>query len=215
MIATCVNAREVVLREGDIALVDASDFEKVIAHSWRLSSIEDGPYAVTTIKSKNIRMHRMILGCSLSESAHIDHVDGNGLNNCRSNLRLATPRQNAWNRRLSARNLSSRFKSVRLKSTGKWEVRVRTESKCWCGTFDHEEHAARAYDVVASAWFGEFACLNFPSEIELSREIVRAVFRRQRSKPSQTDGVLFQHVPSLDELATESQHLALGIGGGR
>lgn len=183
------SVRCISLREGAVAHVDAGDFDLVSSHKWRLS--DGGRYAITTVKSKNISMHRMLLGLTLLESAHIDHIDGNGLNNVRSNLRAATAQNNAWNRRLSVRNKTSRFKAVSLRHTGAWAVRVRTESKCWYGTFQTEELAARAYDVVAVAWFGEFANLNFPGDIEQSRNLVRAAFKRFRVRKSRLDDVIF------------------------
>jgi len=188
------SVREIRLREGVVAYVNACDYDIISRHKWRMS--EHGSYAVTTVKSKNIRMHRMILGLTVTDLCHVDHVDGNGLNNCRSNLRVADAQKNAWNRRLSVRNVSSQYKAVGRKNTGKWEVRVRSGERCWCGSFESEELAARAYDVVAVAWFGEFANLNFPGDIEQSRTLVRESFKRFRVRKSRLDDVIFADVTS-------------------
>ena len=178
---------------GADAHVDSSDYELISKHKWQLT---DGGYARTTIKSKNVFMHRMVLGLTRAEAPHIDHIDGNGLNNRRANLRAADAQKNAWNRRLSVRNKTSQYKAVTLRHSGAWSVRVRTESRCWYGSFKTEELAARAYDVVAVAWFGEFANLNFPGEIEQSRILVREAFKRFRVRNSRLDDAIFADVTS-------------------
>jgi hypothetical protein len=89
----------------------------------------------------------------------VDHRNHNGLDNRRSNLRLATGHQNQGNRR--PQGGSPRFKGVYL-SRSKWVAQIRFGgSKRYLGRFTVEEDAARAYDAAARLIFGEFACTNF------------------------------------------------------
>jgi hypothetical protein len=172
-------------------VIDSADGELVSAYRWRANV---GGYAITTMHRRNLTMHRMLLGLTTAEAPHIDHIDGDGLNNRRSNLRAADAQKNAWNRRLSVRNKSSQFKAVSFRNTGLWNVRVRSGEKCWCGSFQTEELAARAYDVVASQWFGEFARLNFPGELAESQQMVAACFQRRRVRTSRLDDSIVRHV---------------------
>lgn len=105
-------------------------------------------------------MHRLIAGASPDE--FVDHVDGNGLNNCRANLRVATKQENSRNRAASASNPSG-FKGV---TWNKQDRRFRAKTMLggryyYLGSFTTAEAAARAYDTFAKEHHGEFARLNF------------------------------------------------------
>jgi hypothetical protein len=123
--------------------------------------------------------------------AIIDHRDGNGLNNTRHNLRLATLTQNQCNRR-KTEGLTSPFKGVSRCKTGKWRCSISMNNAAhrWSCVFTLEETAARAYDVKATEWFGEFARLNFPTELEASRQIVAHAIANNRHTALTEDLVL-------------------------
>lgn len=105
-------------------------------------------------------MHILLMGRKL-----VDHIDGCGLNNTRSNLRLATAGQNQANRRIAARNAAG-FKGV-VAHRGRWRAQINTNrTRVRLGLFDSREEAARAYDDAARAAWGEFACVNFPQGAE-------------------------------------------------
>lgn len=105
-------------------------------------------------------MHRIILGITDSKII-IDHIDHNGLNNQRHNLRICTYSQNACNRN-PYRNTSSKYKGVTFyKKTGKWRSVIRYNKKTYSiGSFDTEIEAAIAYNKKAIVMFGNFAGLN-------------------------------------------------------
>jgi hypothetical protein len=146
------------------AIVDADDYEHLAKYKWYCE--QDGNTFYTFRregrKRKRVSMHRQILHAP--KGLLVDHIDGNGLNNRKSNLRLCSPAQNARNKR-PAPNCSSRYKGVTWhKYHKKWHVRIFKSGKStYLGSFDDEIEAAVAYDRKAAELFGEFAYLNFPT----------------------------------------------------
>ena len=145
-----------VVDEADYGLVEA-------AGPWHLSICDGKWYARRPVRGGDgsVRwqgMHTFLTGWPL-----VDHIDGDGLNNRRSNLRPATPSQNNANRRKSRQNTSG-FKGVSYyHRTSRWRAYVGVDGKAiHLGYFDTAIDAARAYDAAALEHFGEFARINFP-----------------------------------------------------
>jgi len=155
---------EIELSQGLVALVDASDYALVRDRRWYAARRKQTFYAVRHSSGpgpKLLYMHRVILPTAGS----VDHINGNGLDNRRANLRPANGAQNAQNsRKRRAGTSSSRYKGVSLKkSTGRWAANIgHGYRQVFLGYFDREEDAAQAYDEAARDLFGEFARLNFP-----------------------------------------------------
>lgn len=131
-------------------IVDAADVELVGGQTWRLmrSGGRNG-YAQFRAAGRTVLMHRVLLGLDGMSESYADHIDGNGLNNCRGNLRVVTAAENRQN--LPSRPASSsRFRGVWFdRRSGKWRAEARLNGiKHALGSFATEEEAARA----ASAW---------------------------------------------------------------
>jgi hypothetical protein len=152
--------RMIAVGDGCYAYVDAADYEWLDQYRWGLSN---GYAARRDVNNKIIYMHRLIL--PPPPRMLVDHIDGNKANNCRSNLRIATRTQNMQNRP-KHRSSSSRFKGIHYSRwSHKWYATCRYAGQCHRSAyFDTDVEAARAYDYLAVAWFGEFARLNFPRE---------------------------------------------------
>jgi hypothetical protein len=153
------------LSRGLFSLVDDDDLATAVAAgSWSAHDCGGGSkiYARRTVRDssgqRTISLHTLLTGWPM-----VDHVNGDGLDNRRSNLRPASPRQNNANLRL-ARNNTSGFKGVSFhKQTGRFRAALNTNGKCiHLGLFSTAEEAAHAYDVAAIQLWGEFARPNFP-----------------------------------------------------
>ncbi len=146
-------------------------------------------------------MHRFVLGFP---NAIVDHRDCNGLNNTRENLRIATAAQNQFNKR-PVRNTSSIYKGVRKLPNGKFQSSISRDNgrERWQRVFVDEVIAARAYDVKAVEWFGEFAWLNFPGEIEASIKAVQEYRHPQWKALTQGDVDTIREMRSTGATASQ------------
>lgn len=101
-------------------------------------------------------MHRLVLGLQDKQELKGDHIDGNGLNNQRNNLRIATTGQNNCNRRTQKKYLGTYFN----KSREHWVAELQSKGKTYRKIRNTEQEAALAYNEMASFYHGEFARLN-------------------------------------------------------
>jgi len=153
-----------------VALVDDEDYELVNRYKWQVLISMNRLYVKRTDvfdgKRTTQYMHTLITGFK-----QVDHINGDGLDNRRENLRSANHILNQGNVK-SWLNNTSGFRGVKLeRRTGKWVAQLNTKAKhLHLGTFTTKEEAARAYDKAALEYFGEFAYLNFPREEESSTE---------------------------------------------
>jgi len=115
---------EVQLTQGKTAIIDDSDAALVGAHRWRAALIVRRWYAVASVDgNNNTYLHRFIT--SAPRGIEVDHVDGDGLNCRRENLRLATRRQNAENLQGAHRDSLTGIRGVTFdKWAGRYRVQV-------------------------------------------------------------------------------------------
>lgn len=145
------------LTNGGVAICDEDDFDKLSSHSW--FHVFDGNqiYAARAGDSgKLIRMHTEIMGGN-----PVDHINGDGLDNCRGNLRFVTNTQNQMNRGKFATGYS-KYKGVSWHCRDKkWTAKIKAEGRrINLGYFTTELEAAKAYNGAALRYFKEFARLN-------------------------------------------------------
>ncbi len=171
--------REIELTQGFVAQVDDEDYEKINSlTSWnikkdkscrtRINYYARGRIYFSSGENLEVWMHRVIMGLQRGDCRQIDHIDGDGLNNCKSNLRVCTGSQNLRNRKKSfVQGSTSTYKGVSWTTKyGRWVAQIKTKEfgKQHIGLYDSEIEAAKAYDAKALELFGEFAKLNFPLE---------------------------------------------------
>lgn len=145
------------LTQGKKAIVDDEDFNQFNKYNWYFNS----GYAVRKAsKSSKFRLHREIM--QAPKGLEVDHINGDGLDNRKVNLRVCTHQENLRNKKMSKKNKSG-FKGVtwniRLQH---WRASIRLNSvDNYLGHFNNKIEAAKAYDKAAKVYFGEFAKLNF------------------------------------------------------
>lgn len=157
-----MNTIEIPLTQGFVAVIDEADWPLVQDYKWSVAVRRDAyatrQYAQTFVGRSIVLMHRLLLGAEPGQT--VDHEDGDGLNNRRSNLRLATTSQDgANNNRARAR---SGYRGV-YPNKQRWMARV---SSTYIGRFDTPEEAALARDEAMRQTFGVFGRYNFPVEGE-------------------------------------------------
>lgn len=152
--------KTIALSQGKVALVSDEDYETLSQFNWYAYKDLRTYYAQRQVSAPDgqrtvIRMHHAICGKGA------DHINGDGLDNRRENLRRCTHQQNTFNTR-SRNDSTSHYKGVSWKmEASKWVAQIQVNGKKkHLGYFVNEDDAARAYDDAALRYFGEFAHLN-------------------------------------------------------
>ena len=167
------------LSRGMEALVDDDDFERLSVFNWSAAKTRSYFYAITMVARGDcsrwmLYMHRFLMFGLDSSDLFVDHINGYGLDNRKTNLRVCTNRENQQNqRKIRGRSM---YKGVSLEGK-KWKVTIRVNGdRIRIGGFLTEEDAAKAYDDLARKYYGEFAFTNFTDEAPNAK--ARAYARR-------------------------------------
>lgn len=177
------NMKEIKLTQDKLAIVDDEDFERVNQYKWcymhdgRVSHTFHTGYKDLTKpkrpfnqKNKTIRLHRFIL--NFPEGMEIDHINGNVLDNRKTNLRICNHSQNLKNCKISKNNTSGYKGITWRKDCNKWFAYIVVNYKqIGLGYFFNKLDAATAYNVAAKKYHGEFARLNLSKDIKKDDEI--------------------------------------------
>jgi hypothetical protein len=139
-----ISMREIQLTKGKVAIVDDADFEWLSHYKWH--AVKAGPewYArrilsLIGLGRMSVSMHRDLLGLHRGDGGEVDHIDGNGLNNCRTNLRVVTARQNRFNNHVA----KGYYRSLR---GSRWIATIKLNRLgINLGSYDTEEEARAAY----------------------------------------------------------------------
>ena len=154
---------KIYLTQGKVALIDSEDYPELNQYKWFAQKDLHTYYAARKSKwikgsKKDLRskisMHRVIINAP--KGVMVDHINGNGLDNRKSNLRVCTPRQNQQNL-VHIKKKSSRFTGVMWnKVNKKWQANITIKNKIkYLGLYDDEREAAKAYERTCRELFGE------------------------------------------------------------
>jgi len=159
-------ARWIALNRG-FALIDADRFEELNTFVWSVYG-RDGKHAARCDGRRTTSLHCAVLGTP--RSVHIDHINGDGLDCRKGNLRIADNSLNHANIGKMRKVTSSKYKGVHLRrDRDRWSAEVAVRGRRHkLGCYGTEREAALAYDAAAVQHFGEFAKTNFPLETSFS-----------------------------------------------
>lgn len=157
------------LTHGKVAVIDAADAPLVAGRNWQATP-KRRPYAmrhgIVDGRKRTIWMHRVFI--DVPPGLFVDHIDGDELNNRRSNLRICTVRQNAMNRRTYSNNTTGR-KGVSVFGN-RFRAAIRVEGRTISlGLHTTVAEAAMAYEAAASRYYGPFARPNRGAPLRAGR----------------------------------------------
>jgi hypothetical protein len=155
-----VTMKTIPLTKGKVALVDDEDYERLSQMKWYALDNKHTWYAARSRRAHGNRQS-ILMHCLICDTVHdVDHIDGNGLNNVRRNLRPATRSQNMANGK--SRGGTSKYKGVSwVKSRNVWVAYIEKDGKSMnLGYSSNEEDCAILYNVAAQLFFGCYARLN-------------------------------------------------------
>jgi hypothetical protein len=144
---------------GQTILVDDADYDTLSAHRWYVHLAHKVYYATADVNRHRISIHQMIMNAP--KGVDVDHINGNGLDNRRSNLRLATRGQNIANSRMYSNNTTG-YRGV-IAYGGGWRAQLKCQQRLFTSpNFKTKEEAALFRDELVRVMLGDTVYLNFP-----------------------------------------------------
>lgn len=161
MAAANTEDKKIELTQGKVTIVSAEDFDYINQWKWSYDAHNNCAVRSQFIRrdgkkqiSKTILMHNLIMGTSKGKDT--DHINGDRLDNRKSNLRVCTHRDNQRNMKMHKDNTSG-YKGVSKSREGRWVVKIGNK---YIATFNDIVEAAKRYNTEAKARYGEYAKLN-------------------------------------------------------
>lgn len=150
---------EIILKNKKTVLVNNRDYKKLIKHKWKYCFTQGKEYVYTYSEGKRISMHRYLLNPNADQE--VDHVNGNGLDNRKKNLRRCSHSQNMMNRKINKNNKSG-YKGVCYRARiNLYYAYISVNSKTInLGHYKKIKDAALAYNTAAQKFYGKFASIN-------------------------------------------------------
>jgi hypothetical protein len=151
---------ELLYRGKHTIFIDEQDLELLLSRAWVV--VGSGNSRTKYLRFRGTNFHRVVMGVDNSPGISIDHINHNGLDNRRANLRIATNSENQCNSMKRDQRCSSQYRGVHFeKRTQKYKSEIYKDGKKHgLGSFSCEIDAAIAYNEAAIRIHGEFACLN-------------------------------------------------------
>lgn len=161
------------------AIIDKEDVAKVRSYKWRLSkggtdrSKCNGVYTGNSQNSKCISLHRFLTNCP--QAMYVDHINGNRLDNRKSNLRICTNQENNFNRTAQSNNISG-FKGIWFdKSRNKWTTEIKyNNKKIYIGRYEDKEVAIFSRLYAEKILFKEYMakeCLTILNTLSMNPQV--------------------------------------------
>lgn len=173
--------KKILLTQGYYAIVDADMYDLLANFKWQILRKHTGDIKARTAVydpgkqsgQRTVFMHRLVMNAP--DDAVVDHINHNGLDNRRANLRICSNTQNTWNARKKKKAISP-YKGVHP-CRKRWRARITFNGKTYNIplTYATQEEAARAYNKAAKTLYGEFACLNtipFAQQLDVTNQLI-------------------------------------------
>lgn len=175
-----LSVKYIKLNDNYKAAVDEEDYAKLSGRTWYVSK-RSGAFYVQSDSPTRVYMHRVIMDCP--DDMEVDHIDGNGLNNCKFNLRVCAHQQNCQSTKKQI-GTTSIYKGVSWNKRDKfWEAYIKKDRiRYRLGYYKEEVTAAERYDLIALLLFGEFAKLNFSDKKDKYANILERLAKLEEEK---------------------------------
>lgn len=161
--------KEIITSNGETCLVDDEDYDRLCRYGWYCNYNHGGKYAMRTLHHNKIftkiSMHRDVLGLYPGDPGVVDHINHNGLDNRKENLRIGTTETNLMNRKRkpSKSGFVGVFRMEDKNRNKRYMAYITLNRKRrLLGYFHTVEEAIKARDEAAKLLHGEYADLNFP-----------------------------------------------------
>lgn len=155
--------KHIPLTQGKFAIVDDADYEELSKYYW-CACKHKRAHVWYAVRSGHVKMHHQVLGRKIESNDEVDHLNGNGLDNRKVNLRICSHSVNMQNRHVLKKNKSCKYQGVCWdKNRKSWVASIcKDQKQMTIGRYKSQDVAAKAYDVKALELYGVHAKVNFP-----------------------------------------------------